>query len=499
VTSRARVLLLAAILGGGACVDRSAIRIVGESYKRKDREAVPKSRFFDGKTLALRGARGEVLGVQIIAAGVDGQAVRLTLPKEIARVEGFRVHTIKVSEPSTAMYGQSRGAGVYPDALEPIDAPVVTGDAAYFDVTIARGAKIGHYTGLLELGSTRIAVELRVDPVSIDLEHDSLVWTYYMPRELARAHGLADDDSPAELALERRYRALFAAHGIELASDMPPARFPPRREFMKGARYYPVYVDTSSPDKIAADVAYWERELKAESAVPFVIPIDEPSTAAERARLRSIGLELAHAGAGRARLLRAVTAARSPDLDGAIDVFIAPTDRARPGPHFWTYNGKPPEAGSMIIDTDGIALRTRGWIAFRYGVELWYIWEGMYFTDRYNGGSVTDVWHQPITFDQRRNGSDTDFGNGDGLLAYPNAVPSLRLKALRRGILDRLLLRKLASCGGAARAAEIARRMIPRALAEGQGAAAWSTDEDLWEAARREVLDELGTRCPDGA
>ena len=35
---------------------------------------------------------------------------------------------------------------------------------------------------------------------------------------------------------------------------------------------------------------------------------------------------------------------------------------------------------------------------------------------------------EPITFDERRKGGE-DFGNGDGLLAYPGPLPSLRLKA----------------------------------------------------------------------
>ena len=50
----------------------------------------------------------------------------------------------------------------------------------------------------------------------------------------------------------------------------------------------------------------------------------------------------------------------------------------------------------------------------------------------------------PLTFDQRRKRThDADWGNGDGVLVYPGAGgpwPSLRLKALRRGLQDRALL-----------------------------------------------------------
>src|SRR5581483_11048818 len=192
---------------------------------------------------------------------------------------------------------------------------------------------------------------------------------------------------------------------------------------------------------------------------------------------------------------------RSPDYDDAVDVWISPKlfpGAAPAGKRLWTYNGRPPEAGSLILDGDGAALRTWGWIAFRYRVELWYAWEGLYWSDRYNKGGPTRVLQNPDTFDERRKGG-SDHGNGDGVLAYPGPMPSLRLKALRRGLTDRLLLEKLSACGGAAEADASARRLVPRALGEAKGAAAWPSDERVWEAARGEVLDALVRRCPDGA
>jgi hypothetical protein len=193
----------------------------------------------------------------------------------------------------------------------------------------------------------------------------------------------------------------------------------------------------------------------------------------------------------------------SPTYGDAIDVFVSPKNipsvenaRSKSGEHFWTYNGKPPEAGSMVLDAESSALRTWGWIGERYHVELWYAWEGMYFSDRYNGGGPTDVVNEPITFDQRRRGGD-DFGNGDGLLAYPGPLPSLRLKVLRRGLQDRLLLGELEALGGADAAREIVRRVIPVALGEASATAAWPTTEVAWENARSEVLDAIEGRCHD--
>jgi hypothetical protein len=202
-------------------------------------------------------------------------------------------------------------------------------------------------------------------------------------------------------------------------------------------------------------------------------------------------------------LLCAVTDAWSPVYGDSMDVYLSPANfpspastRAALGERFWTYNGRPPSAGSLILDTDGIALRSWGWIAERYGVELWHAWEGMYFSDRYNRGGSHDVLEEPLTFDERRRGG-TDFGNGDGILAYPGPLPSLRLKALRRGLEDRLLLRELAKCGGASTARRIVRRLVPRALGEGQGQGrgSWSLDESVWESARLDVLDAIEKEC----
>jgi len=230
-------------------------------------------------------------------------------------------------------------------------------------------------------------------------------------------------------------------------------------------------------------------------------PVDEPKTAEDQLRARRIAEAIERAGGGRPRLLCGVTDAVSPIYGDAIDVFLSPKnlpnaarDRLARGERFWTYNGRPPEAGSMILDTDGVALRTWGWIAYRYGVELWYAWEALYFSDRYNRGGPTDVFSQPVTFDERRKGGE-DFGNGDGVLAYPGPLPSLRLKALRRGLMDRLLLLELESCGQGARARQIARRIVPRALDEAGVFPSWPSEEIEWERARNEVLDAIEENC----
>jgi hypothetical protein len=490
-------------LGVAACRTGPDVQVLGDSVRLKRGAASPEqSALFDGKKVDLRGVRGETLGLSVRLGGGDSRAVRLELPRAPASVEAFEVRSLEVSEPSTSMYGSSEGRGTYPDILLPASGDVRTAELAFFDVKIALDAVPGRYAGNLMLGSRAIDVVLTVDRAAIDLEPEPLVWVFYLPKEIARVHGIADVDGPRLLELERQYYELFRAHGALLAADLRPDRFPARRQFVRNVRYWPVAVDASNDAAIARDVEAW-LELFAESSVtPFAIPVDEPHSDAEKARARHVAEVIGRAGGRAPRFLRAVTAAPSPSFGDAFDVFFAPTDRVPPRSErtqpIFTYNGRPPSAGSLVLDTNGAALRSWGWIAYRYEIGLWYAWEGLYFSDRYNRGGPTHVMSDPVTFDERSKGG-SDWGNGDGVLAYPGPLPSLRLKALRRGLQDRLLLRKLEACGAGDEARKIAARVVPRALSEAEGEPSWPAEEPAWERARRELLDQIEVHCETAA
>jgi len=475
---------------------------MGDSYRAKEGEVPPRdSALFDGETLRLRGVRGETLGVQVVLKGREQHPVSLELPADVCSVEGFRVRSLEVREPSTSMYGPSHGTGRYPDVLVPTKGPVPALERAFFDVAIREKAPAGRFDGRITIGPRSFPVRLRVDPISIHPELNPLVWVFYHPKEIARLHHVADDDGPQQIAIENKYHELFRRHGAYLATDLGPERFAPRRRFMHDVRYWPVSVDLSSDEKTAADVRRWLSLFAGSTVQPFTIPVDEPKSEAQKRRASHIADVIGQAGGGAPRLLRAVTDAVSPIYGNLMEAFFSPKNipASAAYPHkkgqlFFTYNGRPPEAGSMILDTDGTALRTWGWIAYRYGVELWYAWEGLYFSDRYNGGGPTDVFQQAVTFDERRKGGE-DFGNGDGVLAYPGPLPSLRLKALRRGLQDRLLLLELERCGGGQEARAIAEKIVPRALGEADSMPSWPTDEPSWEVARERLLDQIAWRC----
>lgn len=479
------------------------MQVLGDSTRLRASEPSPAaSPFFDGERVHLRGARGETLGLELRIADGHERRVSLELTGGIG-VASFSVGALEVREPSTDMYGASTGRGRYPDVLRPAGGSVTTSELAYFDVEIPENAEPGRYAGTLRVDQRALPVTLEVSRAKIELERAPLVWVFYAPRELARVHGVPDDDSPAELAVETRYYDLFRKHGALLASDLSPARTAARRGFMHDVKYWPVAVDTSSDDAIARDTRAFIEAFRDTGVTPFTIPVDEPKTREQKLRAKHIADVIGAAGGGRPLLLRAVTDKRDPIYGDAIDVYFSPenipaiaAERRGSGERFWTYNGRQPEAGSMILDTQGTALRTWGWIAEKYGVDLWYAWEGLYFSDRYNDRVPTDTFHDPVTFDQRTHGGD-DFGNGDGLLAYPGALPSLRLKALRRGLEDRLLLRELERCGGSEAARHLMDAMVPRALGEAGKRPSWSLTEPAWEHAREELLSDVEAACRD--
>jgi hypothetical protein len=472
------------------------LQIVGESTRLRRDEPLPaRSAIFDGREVRLRGARGEVLGVQVIRAGGDDAPVAMSLAVDGAVVRGWDVDDVHVVRPSTSMYGPSRGAGDYPDVLRGGGGAVGTARRdVLFDVAIARAAAPGAHTGELRVGDRRYPVALTVEPIDLaPIDASPRVWAYYNARELARGDGFAPDSADA-WADEERVAALFRGYGVLATPELTLDDAARRAPLVRGARFVPVKLPDGRA-AIARDARAWAAALAGSGQQAFAIPIDEPRTIGAKLAVRVIARWLHAAGGG---VWLAVTDGPDWLYGGEVDVLIAPgAPGSGPPERRWTYNGAPPRAGAMIADTDGAALRTWGWIGFRNDVPLWYVWDAVYWRDRHNArrrrltretAPPFDPARDAVTFDD-----GDDHGNLDGVLIYPGGLPSLRLAALRRGLEDRALLEALAACAGRPAADAIAARLVPRSLGDAPPGApgVWPTDETAWEAGRGEVLDGL--------
>jgi hypothetical protein len=476
----ALVLALLAAVGCAAPAPGPDLQILGGGPLPRAGDRLPAtSAIFDGTTVRLRGVPGETLAVAVAHAGSASRAVALAI--DGVAVAGFTVDHVAVNRPSTSMYGKSRGRGRYPDRLTATTGAIASERLAWFDVALTTP---GRYAGQLAVGDARFPVELTIEPTArLDVAAAPRVWAYYEPAELG---------ANVDLDTEWRYAELMRGYGVMATPELTQDNWTARQRWVAGARYVPVWL-SREPTEVGAEVAAWIARTAGTGVVPFAIPVDEPRTDEKRAKVRALSAAARAAGAGAGRFLYAVTHAPDPRLGDAIDVYIAPgaaRDRTLARDRAWTYNGSPGWAGAMVVDDAGGGPRTWGWLAFAYDVPLWYVWDALYWRDRYRRGDDApplDLLRDPITFDDGE-----DRGALDGVLVYPGPRPSIRLAELRRGLLDRALLEALTACAGRAAADAIVAAVVPAT-----GAPRWPRTDVAWEALRVRILDGLATcRAP---
>ncbi len=469
------------------------IQVLGESMRWRSDEPLPHtSPWFDGTQVTLVAARGETLGLQVFHRAPGSSTLRLTDPS--VQVQGFATELHVVSRPSTAMYGGSRGKGSYPDALTASAEP--TTNPAYFEVAVARDATPGERTGELVVAGQRIPVRLSITEVTLPAPRLD-VWAYGDPRELAWAQGRTDQPAKANAGaptpVERACIAMFREHGVMLSPDMTVETYATRKDLLAGFAHVPALIP-DDPAKVGEVVRAWIAATAGTGQIPFVIPIDEPRPES-RAKVRALAEAVRAAGGGPTTFRFAVTDEPRPEYGDFIDLYISWNAAHLTGDRHdrWTYNGKPPIAGSMTLDAESPGMRTWGWIGWRWNIPVWYVWDALYWHDRHNRkgaplpGRALDPTNDAVSFSDGEDG-----GNFDGVLTLPGpdgCRRTLRLATIRRGIQDRALLELAARCSPEA-TATLAAELIPRALGDAPktGKPAWPTDEAAWENARRNLL-----------
>ncbi|MBS1118361.1 MAG: uncharacterized protein H6Q90_589 [Deltaproteobacteria bacterium] len=452
------------------------------------------SPWFDGTKVTLVAARGETIGIQVFHRAPGSATLQLTDPK--LAVQGFAVDLHVVRQPSTDMYGGSQGAGRYPDGLTPSAAPAT--DPAYFELAIPRDAAPGVREGELVVATQRIPVTLTIKQVTLPPPRLD-VWAYEDPRELAWAQGRTDQPAAANAgaptAAERSCIAMFRDHGVMLSPDMSVETYATRKDLLAGFPHVPALIP-DDPAKVGEVVRAWIAATTGTGAVPFAIPIDEPRTPEARAKVRALAEAVRAAGGGPGTFQFAVTDAPRPEYGDLIDLYISWNAAHLTGDRHerWTYNGLPPIAGAMTLDAESPGTRTWGWIAWRWKIPVWYVWDALYWHDRHNrkGGPLPGRALDP-SIDSVSFTDSEDRGNFDGVLALPapdGCQRTLRLASIRRGLQDRALLELAARCDPVA-TARLAADLVPRALGDARKGdpPAWPTDEAAWERARQQLLE----------
>ena len=490
---RIALVLVAVVACGGKRVDPGPdLMVVGESTRVRLEDPVPATTpWFDGREVTLVGARGETLGIQVLQRVPS--IVKLELPG--VEVRAFAVEAFRVSRPSTGLFGGSRGKGRYADGL--VEQPAPATSPAYFEIAIE--GEPGVRAGELVVGARRVPVKLTVEKLVLPPLPRS-VWAYEDPRELAWHAGATGErprvDTPS--AAERACIAMFREHGVMLAPDLPLASWDAYKELLDGFPHVPAIISTD-PAKAGDDVRGWIEATRGTGQVPFAIPIDEPRTDEARANVTALAQAVRAAGGGPTTFRYAVTDVPRAEYGELIDLYISWNAAHLAGDRHarWTYNGAPPYAGAVVLDALTPGTRTWGWIGWRWKIPVWYVWDALYWHDRHNRkgaplpGRALDPAIDPVSFDDGE-----DRGNLDGVLALPGCQRTLRLAALRRGLVDRQLLELAATCAPA-ETAKLAAELVPRALGDATGKQpSWPTDEAAWELARRRLLQLAACDSP---
>lgn len=175
-----------------------------------------------------------------------------------------------------------------------------------------------------------------------------------------------------------------------------------------------------------------------------------------------------------------------PNAMGASPEFLR--RRAAAGDRIWFYHAGHPYLGIHSVNAPGIDMRTWGVIAARYGFHGQLMWA-------LNFGDPQDPYGKPSYKNM-----DDRFGNGT--MVYPGAmlptighkassgpIPSMRLKAWRRGLQDADLVEVARGRGRSTQVDELLQQLIPRALGEASGEPSWPEGPQAWHRFRTSLLD----------
>ncbi len=180
----------------------------------------------------------------------------------------------------------------------------------------------------------------------------------------------------------------------------------------------------------------------------------------------------------------------APNASAADTQFLS--ERIASGDKAWFYHSGHPAVGAHSINVSGIEMRTWGVIGARYGFQGQLMWA-------LNLGSDDFPYREPhYRPDEDRAGNGVMVYPGNqldkiGFKKSPGPVPSMRLKAWRRGLQDAELY-YLAFEQSPETATQLITGMVPTALSEGEGRASWPSTSGPWIEFHKQLLQAASTR-----
>jgi len=481
-------------------------------------------------------------------AGPEGARLRAAVFREHYLRVGRRSRNDRVAGESLAWRPGARPSdadmlGDVPDALLPaavdptpvMPPPAVPAGALgafWVDVDVPDASPPGRYAGVATVEGdgavlSRFTVAIDVRPTPLPFRAAS-VFIYYEAERLSTRIGA---DSGA--AVERQLWQLLHAHHIDALAPLLEVADVDRLSkvydgtlFSEAAGYrgpgagqppavvaLGTYGDLGEPTPaVLARVDAMVARLPA-GLDTFLYAIDESCKSP-----RAGDWKRALAGHPPPRPLAVAQTCDDPPAQQDVDVAMlsaggftraTPAEARAAGRRAFIYNGILPATGPLMLDVDPRGLVANGWIAATMAIERWFYWESIFWDDSNRGGQgAIDPFVTAETF----HNADGDTALGDGLLLYPGrqqgrfaasslglaaVLPSLRLKAIRRGVEDAALI-ALAAREHPDETAALVARALPAALDEAgpRAHASWDAAPLSFAEARAALLGLISNPEP---
>lgn len=407
-------------------------------------------------------------------------------------------------------------------------------DQEYFPPGIYMGnVKVYAEGNLIE----EIALELTLLPFYLGDENRTNVWLY--------ADGLSSyfPDVPEDV-IEKMIKFEGHRHRIEIAGGFPASQSPfnekllqSYKKYLDGSAFlaengyhgpgqgiaekifpigmYGAKVMGDTKEKVQEQSDLWVNwfDLNAKDATYFWYICDEPATSDFTWINEKASWIRSNPGPGK-NLAIFTTSPYHHGLAKSIDYWASNTgtelnklDSLRHnGGDYWFYNGSRPRYGSIILEGSAVDFRVNSWILYKYNISLWFIWHGTHWQHNSQGPKSKlhqNVFTNPLTFISDR----MNFGNGDGILFYPGRMPfypeqnrglnqllpSIRLKNLRRGQQDSIIMWMAEQKAGKDKVLEIISKVVPKAMTEigMNDKVYWSESGDDYDKIRDELIKLL--------